>query len=303
MSTKAMVFDIQKFSVHDGPGIRTIVFLKGCPLRCKWCANPESNNEDPDLLYYPNKCIGCGKCIDTCDEGAIKTVEGMVRFDRERCKQCLKCARQCFAGARKVFGKSMSVEEVLKDVEQDIIFYECSGGGLTFSGGEPLLWPNFIAELGGVMKARGVHNAIETCGYFPAKHFAATKHVIDLVLFDIKIIDDEAHKMYCGASNKTVLENFKAIVSSSMPVVVRMPIVPGINDSDSTLNATCDFLLPYKNAMKQIHLLPYHNLGVAKFDAMGRPYMLPDTEAPTAERMHEIKERFKKRGFHVKIGG
>jgi pyruvate formate lyase activating enzyme len=302
MATKAMVFDIQKFSIHDGPGIRTIVFLKGCPLRCEWCANPESNDGEPDLLYYPNKCIGCEKCVDACDEGAIKVFGNAIRFDRKQCKRCMKCAQRCYAGARSIFGRRMSAEEVLKDVEQDMIFYECSGGGLTFSGGEPLLWPDFIAELGGVMKARGVHNTIETCGYFPTEHFRTVKHVIDLVLFDLKIMDEEKHRAHCGASNKTVLKNFKVVIDST-PMVVRIPVIPGINDSDAALSAACDFLTPYKNAIQGVHLLPYHDLGAAKYDAMGRIYTLSDTKAPSAEHMRAIKTRFEEGGFAVKIGG
>jgi pyruvate formate lyase activating enzyme len=303
MPTEATVFDIQKFSVHDGPGIRTIVFLKGCSLRCKWCANPESNNREPELLYCPSKCIGCGKCVDLCDENAIQTTGNTIRFNRERCKQCMRCTQRCYTGARKVSGKTMSAEEVLKEVEQDMVFYECSGGGVTFSGGEPLLWPDFIVEAGAGMKDRGIHIAVETCGCFAMEDFRTAKPVIDLVLFDLKIIDEEKHRAYCGVSNKQVPGNFKTVIESMIPVVVRMPIIPTVNDSDELLNAAQEFLLPYKNRIQGIHILPYHNLGVGKFDALGRPYALPYIEAPSSEHMRAVKEQFEKKGFSVKIGG
>ena len=302
MDLQAMVFDIQKFSIHDGPGIRTVVFFKGCPLNCQWCANPESNNSNAELLYYPDKCIGCEKCIDSCPNGAITVVDGKIAFNPSLCKNCLKCAEKCYAAARRITGKNMSLEEVLSEIKKDIVFYESSGGGVTFSGGEPFLWPEFIRELSINVKALGANTAIETCGYFPIENYKKVKDVIDFILFDIKIINDEKHIKYCGSSNRQIFSNFK-IITQNADVFVRIPIIPGINDTPDELKALMEFLKPYKNKIVEIHLLPYHNLGISKYDALCRPYLLQDLPIPSNEHMRDIKSRFVHKGFQTKIGG
>lgn len=302
MDLQAMVFDIQKFSIHDGPGIRTVVFFKGCPLNCQWCANPESNNSNAELLYYPDKCIGCEKCIDSCPNGAITVVDGKIAFNPSLCKNCLKCAEKCYAAARRITGKNMSLEEVLSEIKKDIVFYESSGGGVTFSGGEPFLWPEFIRELSINVKALGANTAIETCGYFPIENYKKVKDVIDFILFDIKIINDEKHIKYCGSSNRQIFSNFKTITQNA-DVFVRIPIIPGINDTPDELKALMEFLKPYKNKIVEIHLLPYHNLGISKYDALCRPYLLQDLPIPSNEHMRDIKSRFVHKGFQTKIGG
>ncbi len=302
MSTNAIVFDIQKFSIHDGPGIRTVVFLKGCPLTCKWCANPESNNSQPELMYFPDKCISCKKCLEKCMNGAIENINENIVFNPIYCKGCLECAAVCSSGARKVSGKSMSVDEVLVEVEKDMVFYKTSGGGVTFSGGEPLLWPYFVKELGAEIKKQNVNTTIETCGYFPEENFNIIKDIMDLVLFDIKFINEKKHIEYCGESNKQVLSNFKAVVQN-IPVIVRIPIIPGINDTSEDLNDIIEFLSPYKNVLKEINILPYHNLGTRKYDALCRPYLLEDVKIPSKEHMKKIKVLFENKGYVVKIGG
>lgn len=302
MNLHATIFDIQKFSIHDGPGIRTIIFLKGCPLHCQWCANPESNNVQPELLFYPNYCIGCKACIKQCQSGAIKIINNIVTFDNSLCTGCLKCTEVCHSTARRISGKSMSIEEVLMEVEKDMVFYESSGGGITFSGGEPLLWPDFIQELSTIVKSHGINTVIETCGYYPQDNFEVVKDVTDLVMFDIKFINDEKHIKYCGVSNRQILSNFEAIIQY-VPIIIRIPIIPGINDTPKDINSTIQFLTPYKNIIKEINILPYHNLGISKYDALGRSYLLKDLVVPSKEDMKRIKKIFECEGYTIKIGG
>lgn len=298
----AMVFNVQKYSVHDGPGIRTTVFLKGCPLRCQWCANPESNERVPQLLYYPDKCAGCLQCVSVCPGGAIVLQDGKLLFDRMRCTDCLQCAAVCRYGARKRSGEERTTEEIWQDVIKDRIFYETSGGGVTFSGGEPLLWPAFVAELGRRLKNEGINTAVETCGYFPPEHYEAVKDCIDYILFDLKLMDSEKHDRYCGAPNDVVLENFKRI-ARSRDVIVRMPVIPAINDNAGNLEAMVRFLEPYRGHVAKIHLLPYHNLGLSKYDALQRSYLLGHIVPPADEQMQALQAVFVGAGYTVQIGG
>jgi len=302
MSAEATVFDIQKFSIHDGPGIRTIIFLKGCSLRCQWCANPESNNRDPEMLCYPDKCIGCGRCVKQCPANAIENVGGTVTFIPSLCENCLKCTKVCPPQARKVSGIAMSAEDVCKEVEKDNIFYESSGGGITFSGGEPFLWPDFVRELSVMVKSQGFNVVAETCGYYPEENFEIVKDVIDLILFDIKFIDEKKHIHYCGASNKQILSNFITALEHA-PLIVRMPVIPDINDSLDDLSAAIDFFSAYKDRIKEINLLPYHNLGISKFDALRRPYLLKNIRVPLKEELEEIRSMFEKEGYCARIEG
>lgn len=302
MSTQAMIFNIQKFSIHDGPGIRTVVFLKGCSLNCQWCANPESHSVNPELLYNPNKCIVCRECLEKCSTGAIEEVNEVITFNPSLCNNCLKCTEVCNTGARKASGKLMSVKEVLKEVEKDMVFYEGSGGGITFSGGEPLLWPDFIKELSTNIKICGGNIVIETCGYYPKENFEIIKAVADLLLFDIKLINEQKHIKYCGESNKPILSNFKTVIQH-IDTIIRIPVIPGINDTLNDLDEIINFLAPYKNKIKGINLLPYHNLGVSKYDALSKPYLLHNITAPTQKYMEQIRLVFESENYKTKIGG
>lgn len=302
VNSKVTIFDIQRFCIHDGPGIRTVVFMKGCPLRCLWCANPESNSEEREFFYYPDKCIGCGKCAEVCPAGAVIEAEGLINFNRSKCINCMRCVKVCCSGARVMTGKEMSVKEVFNEVMKDKIFYCNSSGGVTFSGGEPMIHPEFIGEVCELMQREGLNTAIETCGAFPVENFENMKKYIDLVLFDIKFIDKEKHKKYCGASNEQILLNFDNLIKL-VPIVVRMPVIPNINDTEEDIENLKKFLLNYKNKLKEIDILPYHNMGAAKFDALGRKYRLEGLKTPSKERMISLKEEFETIGLFVKIGG
>lgn len=299
----AVVFDVQKFSVHDGPGIRTLLFLKGCGLRCKWCANPESQSERSELMLYPKKCIGDGNCVRKCPTGAVYIDgEGHMRFDRSKCVGCGTCAEACYAKARVLSGRVWTVEEAIKEVDKDMVFYKNSGGGITFSGGEALLYPRFVRDVAKHYHEQGISTAIETCGEVPYGNFEEIIPYMDLFLFDLKTMDEEKHIKYTGRSNKRILQNLQK-VSQQSTTVVRIPIIPGINDSDKDIDEFGTFLSGMSDRIKNINILPYHDLGKSKYDALEREYLLPDIKAPSAEHMAHIKERLEGFGFNVKIGG
>ena len=303
MSNKALVFDIQKFSVHDGPGIRTIVFMKGCPLHCEWCANPESQNFQPELLFYPDKCIGCGKCAEVCEMGCFPAMEnGEIRFDRDKCVNCCKCAEVCYAEARHQSGDWMSLDEIKEAVDKDIVFYRNSGGGITFSGGEAMCFPEVVRDLAKYYKEeQQVSTAIETCGYVAWENYEQVIPYLDLVMYDLKCMNDERHMRYTGGSNKRILENLEKI-SKSVDTIVRIPIIPSVNDSKEDIDAFGTYIRDL-GTIRTIHILAYHNYGMSKYEALGRNYQLKDLEAPSDEHMQEIKEQLEGYGFEVNIGG
>lgn len=288
-----LVFNIQQFSVHDGPGIRTIVFLKGCPLRCQWCANPESQHHFPELAYNHNKCIGaheCQICKQFCTAGAIKEGENdKVKIDRSQCTNCGECAEICPSKALEVFGKYMSVEEVLKIVEEDSIFYARSGGGLTLSGGEPLLQAEFVYKLLKEAKERGMDTAIETCGYVDWKKAEPVFKYLNTVFFDIKCVDGNKHKQFTGLSNEIILSNFIKLCQlyPKTPIIVRTPVVPGFNDTEEDIFAIANFIKGIPHVTYE--LLPYHRFGESKYTYLGKQYLLTGVEKPAEERMKALR--------------
>ena len=305
-----LIFNIQKYCVHDGPGIRTVVFFQGCPMRCRWCANPESHEFEPELMIYPDKCIGCGRCRSVCGSGCFLTDEnGEIRFERRKCISCGNCAEVCYAGSRCMSGKLMTLDEIKKNVDRDMVFYKNSGGGITFSGGEPMCFPDQIYELAEYYKKQGVTTAVETCGYVPFENFEKVLPYIDLVMYDLKIMDDEKHIKYTGGSNKQILENLRKI-SQKVRIVVRIPIIPGINDSDEDIDQFGKFITELNSHITElnsridtIHILPYHNFGLNKYDALGKEYLLYDIKSPSHECMEDIKSRLELFGFKVITGG
>ncbi len=230
-----LVFDMQRFSIHDGPGIRTLVFFKGCPLRCSWCQNPESMRGDPEIMVIPGNCIACGKCVEVCPEDLLQvSADGVQLVDRERCSLpgCGLCQQYCYANAINISGRYLTVAEVMAEVERDREFYERTGGGVTFSGGEPAWQPDFLESLVGEAKARNLHTAIETCGHVPWDTLERVLRHVDLVLYDLKHMDAETHRRETGVSNDRLLENLKRIDAAGLPIRLRVPLVPGYNDSE-----------------------------------------------------------------------
>lgn len=295
ITPKGTVLNIQHFSTHDGPGMRTTVFLKGCTLRCKWCSNPESINPKPELAYNLNRCIGtdqCGLCVSECPESAIFTVatDTKVRINWDLCTNCGKCVPVCPPQALYLFGKEMTVDEVLDEVEQDSSFYHESGGGMTLSGGECQLQADFSAALLAGAHERGINTAIETAFNVPWSHCEKVLPHVDLVLHDIKLTDPDRHKKWIGADNTRIRENIKRAYETfpDTKFLARTPIIPGVNDDEEHIRATLEFIRPYKNVI-DYELLPYMRFGESKYGFLGRVYEMQDFEPPPAEKMARLR--------------
>ncbi|MBQ7475234.1 MAG: glycyl-radical enzyme activating protein [Clostridia bacterium] len=283
---KGLVFNIQRFSLHDGPGIRTGVFLKGCPLRCRWCHNPEGFTMAAELEYNPVKCIGCGRCT-VCPEGCHRIADGAHLFDRTGCVKCFRCVDACPAGALLRAGREYTVDEVMETVEKDRPYYENSGGGLTVSGGEPLLQWEFTLALLKEARARGIDTAIETSGFAPSEVIKAISSYVDVFLFDYKVTDPGDHEKYTGVPRAPILENLRLLNEEGRRVVLRCPIIPGVNDDDGHFDAIAE-LSRELDSVFRVDLEPYHELGTAKYPKFGKEASF-SAEPPAKERMEEIK--------------
>lgn len=296
-----LVFNIQRFSLHDGPGIRTAVFLKGCPLNCWWCHNPESQSFKPALMYFSERCRLCGECVSVCPQHAVTLNDGHISISAD-CRACGSCVDLCRAGAREIAGHRYTVSEMMREIEKDVIFYDESGGGVTFTGGEPLAQPQFVVSLLQACRKRGIHTTLETCGYVQAAVFAVAAPQADLVLFDLKLMDSDKHREYTGRGNELILANLKALVRSRRAFVVRVPVIPGVNDGEEELQGIAEFLSGA--GVRRIDLLPYHQTALPKYRRLHMPYRLPEDLVPPAPtRMEAIAAGFASRGLDSRIGG
>jgi len=296
-----LVYDIQRFSLHDGPGIRTIVFMKGCPLKCLWCSNPESQKPHREILFNALKCIDCGTCRDVCPQNAIRDDKDGYRIDSDVCDACGKCCDACPTQALRWSGTLMSVAEVLAEIEKDRAFYDTSGGGVTFSGGEPLGQFQFLKGLLAACRSAGIHTAVETCGFCSRDTMEGIVPFTDIFLFDLKHTDPLEHKKLTGRDNRQILENLENLCRKGAAVILRMPVVPGLNDSDANLNETAALMKRLK--IDEIHLLPYHNCGENKYRMLGCGYALKDLPVPSEKDIEPLKSWFETQGLKVTIGG
>ncbi|HID06022.1 MAG TPA: glycyl-radical enzyme activating protein [Armatimonadetes bacterium] len=295
------IFDIKRFAIHDGPGIRTTVFLKGCPLQCLWCHNPESISPHREMLFTPERCIICGACENVCPTGAHRFEDNQHIYERERCVVCGRCADVCHARALEIVGRNVTVADVMSEVEQDIPFYETSDGGLTISGGEPLMQLKFTEALLRVAKQRGLHTCLDTSGYADWNAFERILPLVDLFLYDIKFINDDQHRKWTGVSNARILQNLRQLVNAGANVTLRCPIIPTINDSNEHFRDLAE-LINELNAPLKCELLPYHRMAVPKYKRLGREYPLADIEIPSNEIVHGWLEQLRAMGVDAVVG-
>ncbi len=282
-----MIFNIQKCSIHDGEGLRTLVFFKGCPMECLWCANPESHSYEAEVMEFPSRCIGCGMCKEACPESAISSAEDGYKIDRSKCTNSYKCAESCYAEAKVLVGKNYSIEELFQEIEKDRAFYSIYGGGVTFSGGEPLTQAKYLTEIAKKCKENGINVVVESCGYGVYDEFKKALPYIDKMFLDIKHIDSNTHKSLTGKGNELILENIKRISDFGIAITARTPIIPGYNDSVDNIIGISEFIATIPG-IKDYELLAYHNFGGSKYKSLGRNYALDHVLPPSDDEMRSL---------------
>ena len=289
MEQTGVIFDIQRFAVNDGPGIRTTVFVKGCPLRCLWCHNPESFTGEPQLLYNSVKCIGCGNCYDACPEGAHVTIDGKHEILWDRCTSCGDCIAECYSGALEMAGRRISVLEAMEVILKDSVFYTNSGGGVTVSGGEPLAQPQFTGALLKQTQEFGIHTALDTSGYTHWSVFEEVLPYTDLVLYDLKHMDSGAHKKLTGVPNELILENLKLLDEIGKPIWIRTPLIPGKNNDEENYHKLGEYLSGLRH-VERVDILRYHRLAESKYENAGIEYKLKGLETSEKKDVEHLRE-------------
>lgn len=299
---KGLIFDIKRYAIHDGPGIRTTVFLKGCPLRCWWCDNPESQSPSKQFIFWPERCLQCDACIDVCEKDAIVNKNGKLReIDQTRCDFCESCVEACYTEALQIVGQEIGVKALLREIEKDRDFYRESGGGVTFSGGEPFSQPEFLYEILVACKRKNLHTAVDTCGFVSWDILKRACAYVDLFLYDIKLMDAKKHRRYTGVSNQLILSNLRKLAKTHH-VIVRLPVIPQINDDAENIRQVGEFLSGLKE-IEEIDLLPYHRLGFSKYERINRRYAIKDIKPPDPERINDVLKALERFGFRVNVGG
>jgi pyruvate formate lyase activating enzyme len=288
--TAGIIFDLKRYAIHDGPGIRTAVFLKGCPLECWWCHNPEGQQAEAQLIFRENRCKASKTCLIVCPREAISW-EGKSITNWEKCDNCGECAEVCYAGAREIIGREITVEQLMAEIERDIPFYDQSGGGVTFTGGEPMQQITFLEGALIACKEMQIHTTVDTCGYSSWENFQAILPLVDLFLYDVKLMDADKHLLYTSAPNKLILENLKKLSGEEANIIVRVPLIPGINDDEENLECCASFLnsLP---RLRGIELMPYHEIGIAKYQALGKTYRLERITPPKEDQVLKAENYF-----------
>ena len=297
-----VIFDVKRYAIHDGPGIRTTVFFKGCPLRCRWCHNPESWHEGPEHSLRGSQCSGCGRCIEACDHGAVSGSGRELSLDPTKCVFCGACVEACPTGAREIVGQKATVPELMAQIERDVIFYDQSGGGVTFSGGEPLVQWAFLKELLAECRATEIHSALDTACYAPWQVIETISSCVNLFLVDVKHMDPAAHRQLTGVSNELILRNLRRLARLGKQIIIRVPVIPGMNDDRANMAATGEFVASL-GGVARIDILPHHEAARGKLARLTGKYELAEAGPPAAEQMHVIAGDLEHFGLEVKIGG
>jgi len=296
------IFDIKKYAIHDGPGIRTTVFFKGCPLSCWWCHNPESLSTAPQRLYRRERCIGCQECLTTCSNGAIREFEGQLQWTADDCRYCRSCAKACPAEAVEFIGQTMTVEEIVTEITKDTLFYDQSNGGVTISGGEPLMQPAFLMALLDACGEKGIHRTVDTSGHADTQTLLETASRTDLFLSDLKHMDPQKHFRYTGVANDTILNNLKQLSHRGARIIIRLPVVPGINADKENIDRT-GALAASLSGVIGINILPYHCAAEAKYRNLGLKNKTPDVQRPSGDVIASVARQLESYALEVKIGG
>ena len=306
MAETPYIFNIQKFSTHDGDGVRTTIFFKGCPLRCKWCHNPDRQHYYKELIFHHHKCTACGRCVAKCKQGANSIVDGKIVFDRSKCTACGVCTDWCITEARELAGKEYTVDALVKEAMKDKIFYEQSGGGVTLSGGEVMASQHmdYVEEVCRKLHENGVSVFIDTSGYTDYENLKRILPYVDVFLYDIKVMDPEDHKKYIGVDNSLILENLKKLSDDGAGLYIRLPIIQQVNATDEHIESVIHFLKENNIHARQVNLLPYHDIGKGKYASLDMEYHDDEMSVPVSELMEHFKSMFEEQGFNkVNIGG
>ncbi len=299
---KGIVFDIKRYSIHDGEGLRTTVFLKGCPMRCLWCHNPESQQLEPQMVWYENRCINCFSCVDSCKFNAINVYsDKRIEISAKLCSLCGECVKVCPTNAIEMIGKEYEARQLTNEILKDELFFE-DGGGVTISGGEPFVQYDFLMEILSLLHNEKLNIALDTSGYTSKDKLLSSIEYVSLFLYDLKIMDSKKHKAYTGVDNRIILDNLKTLDENGAKIAVRIPVIPTINNDNENIKKTIDFLLKLKNIVS-VDLLPFHNMMIDKYKRLKMPYLLGDIAKPDDNEMEKLKKEFQLAGFQVNIGG
>ena len=300
---ESLIFDIKRYAINDGPGIRVVIFFKGCNLHCAWCHNPESISPKVEKMYAPAKCIKCGTCVEVCPENAITlTSEGIIT-DPDLCKMCGKCAEVCPTKAIEMSGKVMSDTEIMDIIEKERIFFDQSGGGVTFSGGEPLVHSRMLIRLLDECGNRGIHRAVDTAGNVSTETMLEVAKRTDLFLYDLKLMDSDLHREWTNAGNQKILNNLKAIADAGKHIIIRIPLIGGINDTDENIEQTAKFISELAGEKKLVHLLPYHAIAENKYMKLGKSDDFEKLKEPDKETLDKVIAKFAEYGISASVGG